>query len=262
MRYAIKLFYDGGVFHGSQIQPNVRTVEGDFLNALKGLNIEFNNFQAAGRTDRGVSAICNVFAVSTDSKILKPRILNTQLSRDIRVLSVKNVDDNFNPRKKALERVYKYFLFDANYDLKGLKKAIGLFEGEHSFHNFAILDGKDPIRRISGCEISQKGEILIMTFVGESFLWQMIRRMVTALVMVGKGELEIVDLEACFDPKVENKFSPSKAENLVLWNVKYGFEFEDEIYSRENLVSMISLKIRGIKEAVVISEEILKELNE
>lgn len=262
MRYAVKLFYDGGVFHGSQIQPNVRTVEGDFLNALKGLNIEFNDFQAAGRTDRGVSALCNVFAVSTDSGLLKPRVLNAQLPGDIRVLSVKNVGDDFNPRKDAVERVYKYFLFDADYDLKALKKAIGLFEGEHSFHNFAILDGKDPIRRIRRCELSRRGEILILTFVGESFLWQMIRRMVTALVMVGRGELEIGDLEACFDPKVENKFSPSKAENLVLWDVKYGFEFEDEEYSRENLVSMISLKIRDIREEVAISEEILKEINE
>ena len=149
MRYAIKVFYDGRAFHGSQIQTNVRTVEGDFLTALSKLNIDFDDFTAAGRTDKGVSAICNVFSLTTDSDLIKPRILNAHLPSDIRVLGVKKVDDSFSPRKEAKERIYKYFLSDENYDLENIRKAAGFFVGEHSFHNFAILDDKNPIRRLN-----------------------------------------------------------------------------------------------------------------
>ncbi|MFQ5975348.1 MAG: tRNA pseudouridine(38-40) synthase TruA [Candidatus Hydrothermarchaeales archaeon] len=260
MRYAVKLFYNGRAYHGSQVQPDVRTVEGRFLKALIKLNIQFKDFQSAGRTDKGVSAQSNVFAITTDSNLLKPRIINAQLPKDIRVLAVKRVDDNFNPRKEAEERVYKYFLFDQNYDFKTLKKAIKLFEGEHSFHNFAILEGKNPIRKIKRCELTKSGEVIILTFFGESFLWQMIRRMVTALKMVGKGEFGIGELEEYFDVKIDKKIPPSEAENLILWDVKYGFEFEDEEYSKETLISMISLKDKELKKELAMGEEILKNM--
>ncbi len=262
MRYAVKLYYDGGGFHGSQVQPDVRTVEGEFLKALTTLKIEFKDFQAAGRTDRGVSALCNVFAFTTDSELIKPRILNAQLPNDIRVLGVKSVSDGFNPRREAIERVYKYFLFSNGYDLESIERGMRLFEGEHSFHNFAVLDGKNPVRKIINCDLTRKGEILILTFCGESFLWQMIRRMVTALKLIGKGEMEVEELVGYFDPEFERKVAPSEAECLILWEVKYGFEFEEEEYSKDNLVSQLSSRDKELKKTLTMNEEMLKMIKQ
>ena len=110
-RYAIKVCYEGRGFSGSQRQPALRTVEGEFLSALDGLKINYTDFKAAGRTDRGVSALGNVFALTTESGLISPRIINSELPLDIRVLAVKTVVSGFNPRF-AVERVYKYFLPD------------------------------------------------------------------------------------------------------------------------------------------------------
>ncbi|MFQ6137103.1 MAG: tRNA pseudouridine(38-40) synthase TruA [Candidatus Hydrothermarchaeales archaeon] len=262
MRYALKIYYDGRGFHGSQIQPDVRTVEGEFFGALKELKIEFDDFRSAGRTDRGVSAIGNVFAMTTDSKIVEPRILNSKLPHDLRILAVREVEDNFDPRKEALERVYRYFLFDEGYDLRKMKRAIKSFEGEHDFHNFAVLEGRNPVRRLNKIGLDRDGEITILTFFGESFLWQMVRRIVTALKMVGRGELQIGEIERYFDPNFEKKVPPSNPENLVLWEVRYDFEFEEEGYSIEDLISALNEDLKGLKVGVKMKEEISTRLSE
>ncbi|MFB6218385.1 MAG: tRNA pseudouridine(38-40) synthase TruA, partial [Halobacteriaceae archaeon] len=59
---AFRLAYDGRPFHGFQRQPDVPTVEGALLDALDALDIPFagdtpSGYAAAGRTDRGVSAV-------------------------------------------------------------------------------------------------------------------------------------------------------------------------------------------------------------
>lgn len=86
-RYALKVYYDGSNFFGSQRQPNQRTVEGELLSAFKKLGAKIEKFQSAGRTDKGVSAFGNVFAVTTQFE-LKARALNSFLPGDVRVLAI------------------------------------------------------------------------------------------------------------------------------------------------------------------------------
>jgi|Deesub1362A_J573_1020465.scaffolds.fasta_scaffold00016_101 tRNA pseudouridine38-40 synthase len=260
MRYALKVYYDGKSFFGSQIQPGVRTVEGELIEGFEKLGIVASNFQRAGRTDKGVSALGNVFAVTTNIKI-SPRMLNSVISRNIRVYGIREVSDDFNPRNEALERVYKYFLYDEGYDLELLKKGIKVFEGIHSFHNFCVSDKRNPIRRINKADINKEGEFFVVTLSGKSFLWQMVRRIMTALKKVGNGEITLENLKMYFNPEINKKIPPSGPEGLILWDIRYPFEFNYEKYSLDNLTQNIFESKISLSRTALIDQHILDTLS-
>ncbi len=257
MRYALRVFYDGRDFYGSQRQPDKRTVEDELLRAFSKLEASVEGFQAAGRTDRGVSALGNVYAVTTGYK-LKARALNFHLPGDIKVLAVRRVHDDFKARKEALERTYKYFLPNEGYAVDSMMEAADLLTGKNSYHNFSAADNRRPVKRLKEIDIHLKKGFLVITFRGDSFLWQMVRRLATALAGVGRGELTLEDIEKYLDPKVIDKVPPMPAENLVLWNVGYAFEFEPEDYSLKRLREELETRIKGLKTNLLMGEEMLE----
>jgi tRNA pseudouridine38-40 synthase len=232
-RYALKVYYDGRGFYGSQRQPRKRTVEGELLKGFRKAGIPCRDFQAAGRTDRGVSAAGNVFALSTDSKLRPPQI-NAVLPDDLWVTGSAEVPAGFNPRREALERTYRYYLFDEGFDLARVREAAAVFIGTHSFHNFTKEKG-DSIRRITAVGVRKKHGFVVLTFRGQAFLWQQVRRMVTALAMAGRGEISAADIGAALDPEAKRIFRPAPPEPLVLWEVKYGFDFREDGYTVRRL---------------------------
>lgn len=259
MRQALKVYYDGKNFFGSQRQPDKRTVEGELLKVLRKLKIGVKDFKCACRTERGVSALGNVFASTCDLKPI-PGAINSKLPRDIRVLAAREVDDKFNPRYRALGRTYKYFLYDEGYSISRIKKAAKAFKGEHSFHNFAILEGRNPIRNIRDIEVKKANSFFIFTILGESFLWQMIRRMASVFKMAGDGQMTLGDIERLLSLEYQNKIPPSPPENLVLWAVEYPFEFEHEGYSAKKLRKDILKRQMEAKREALISELLLEEV--
>jgi len=270
MRFALKIYYDGRDFYGSQYQPEKRTVEGMLRKALLRLRINFKRICFAGRTDRLVSALGNVCCIDIDKKSAKrmaPKILNAVLPSDIRVLGVKKVKSDFNPRF-AEERVYKYFLKDGKYSIRKMKKAAKLFEGERDFSNFSAIEksgkkakAKNPVRKISRIEIEEKNGFLIITFYAQSFLRQMVRRIVAALIMAGRGEISQKELKNYFEKDAESRakklFLPAKAENLVLWDVKYDFDFKHEKYSMLKLLEKIREEKSGFAKGAFMKDEML-----
>jgi len=259
MRYALKVYYNGRNFYGSQVQPDKRTVEGDLLKAFSALGAKVEGFQGAGRTDRGVSALGNVYAVTTDIN-LKARALNSHLSRDVRVLSVKAVHDDFKARKEAIERVYKYFLPADGLDIKAMQRASKLFEGEKSFHNFCKTSPRPTTRNLKKIAIEKKDDFLVLSFVGDSFLWEMARRITNALKMVGSGEINADDLKKYFEPDKRAKLPPAPPEGLVLWKVMYDFEFEPEEYSIIRLKRALEENLQSIKTSARMEKELLGAL--
>jgi tRNA pseudouridine38-40 synthase len=259
VRWALKVYYDGRNFFGSQRQPDKRTVEGELLKSLSTFEINVEDFKCACRTDRGVSALGNVFALTTNSKII-PSAINSTLPKDIRLLAAREADDNFNPRYEALGKTYRYFLYDEGYSISKIKKAAKVFKGQHSFHNFAKLEGRNPVRSIKKIEIKKAAGFFIFTISGESFLWQMIRRMVNVLKMVGNELMAPEDINRLLDPEHNNLIYPLPAENLVLWEVDYPFEFEHDDYSVKRLRKDILKRQIEMKRKSLINELMLGEI--
>ncbi|WP_461866982.1 tRNA pseudouridine(38-40) synthase TruA [Thermococcus sp.] len=239
MRVALRIAYDGSKFYGFQRQPDVKTVEGELINALNKLGIIGSpreaQFQGASRTDRGVSAFFNVVAFNTTNlKLIQPRILNHHLY-DMWVLGIAEVPEDFHPRFHAEGKTYRYYLPDEGFDFNAMKDCGRLFLGKHNFSNFARLEkGKNPVRRITHLEILKQEDILVIEVSGESFLWEMVRRMVMALKLCGLGLLGKDDIKNMLEVTTERKIPPAPAENLVLWEIKYeNVKFKIDEYSVE-----------------------------
>lgn len=239
-RIALKVAYDGSAFYGFQRQPGLRTVEGEILRALTRVGVIEDtgsaNFKGASRTDRGVSALGNVVAFNTERpELTLPRILNHHL-RDVWVLGRAVVSLDFNPRYASRGKTYRYYVV-GEIDVVALRECASLFVGMHDFSNFARLEKhKNPVRSIKSIEVLQKGPVTVLEFRGESFLWEMVRRITTALLMCSRGELSTDDVRAMLNREVKKKLPPAPPENLVLWEVELpGVSFEMEREAREKL---------------------------
>jgi tRNA pseudouridine38-40 synthase len=241
MRYAFKVAYFGKDFHGSQYQPNVRTVEGEILKALENLGIK-TSIRFAGRTDAGVHAFGQVFSFDADEKIF-PRILNSELPEDITTWAWAKVGDDFDPRK-ARSRTYMYIMFGENYDISCMRKAIKLLKGTHNFSNFTkkFGEGENCVRTIYSAEIRADREFIIFEIEGNAFTWNMVRCIISALTEVGKKHRNVEWFEKLLHPeKHKERIEPAPPYGLVLKDVKYDdVEFEVDEYALKTLMTRFS----------------------
>ena len=110
----ITLAYDGSEFHGWQVQPGLRTVQGTLAECLKRLTGEDVLPQGSGRTDAGVHALAQVASVCLDSPIPERNLvvaLNDLLPPAIRVTSVALWADSFHARHSAKAKTYRYRIY-------------------------------------------------------------------------------------------------------------------------------------------------------
>ncbi len=233
MRWAFKLAYWGGGFHGFQRQPDVPTVEGDLLHALRTAGVFRNpkeaRLEAASRTDAGVSALGNVVALDTT---WDPRrviaTVNPRL-RGIWLHGYANPGARFRPRE-ALERWYRYH-FPRPLDCERLEAGGRLFLGTHDFGAFAKgAGGRCEIRSVT-CEPS--GAWTLLDVRGDRFLWNMVRRIAGSLEAYATGRLTQEDLARALEGE-RGPGPPSPPEGLVLMDVVYAFPFHPFLRASEN----------------------------
>ncbi|ADE35566.1 tRNA pseudouridine(38-40) synthase TruA [Methanohalophilus mahii] len=240
MRVALKIAYIGSSYRGSQVQPGVSTIEGKIFEALQSLEIiedpSSARFVSSGRTDTGVHAMGQVVAFDTDKpKLAIPRVINSKLPGDIWAWSRAEVDSDFHPRRYAINRTYRYITPSMDADISKLRAACSILEGSHDFANFCFRDtGRSTIRRIEKIDVRLAGNLLRIDITANSFLWKMIRKIVTVLLLVGSGARDLDWLENMLDPaSYEEGIKPAKPYGLILTNVNYGdsVQWVDDGYS-------------------------------
>ena len=110
-RVKLVVAYDGTAYHGWQVQPNGRTIEGELNRALSELLQEEIQVIGASRTDSGVHALCNVAVFDTQARIPAEKIcyaVNQRLPEDIRVRESCEVAPDFHPRHCSSRKTYEY----------------------------------------------------------------------------------------------------------------------------------------------------------
>ena len=110
-RIRIHLAYDGGSFHGWQIQPNLPTIQGILEEILGGIEGSPVAVAGSGRTDAGVHALRQVAAFSLANPIPAAnlrRAMNRLLPHSIRVLAAEEAEAAFHPRFDAKAKTYEY----------------------------------------------------------------------------------------------------------------------------------------------------------
>ncbi len=223
-----RIAYHGNAFHGSQIQPDVVTVEGVVKNILKDLNASAPLF--ASRTDKGVNATSNIITTVSNKKCKEyvGEFIERLEEYPIWITGFSDVENDFNPRI-AKEREYRYYVFnEENKEL--FNEAIQLFIGKHDFRNFARIletDNVDTRRTVNEINISTKEDAIICEIRGLSFLWHQVRKMIGAALDVTNKRKELNDIKrGLHGEKVD--FTMAKAEFLTLSNIQYeGIEIEN-----------------------------------
>src|SRR6185503_9087624 len=111
MNFKLTLQYDGTDFHGWQMQGEQRTVQGELTRALSLIEGTPVIVHGSGRTDAGVHAEGQVANVQLQKEItpLKLRAaINGNVGKDVRVMDISIVDDEFHARYSAVEKTYLY----------------------------------------------------------------------------------------------------------------------------------------------------------
>ena len=256
MRLALKFAYDGKKFFGYARQPKLRTVEGEIISALGKTKSRYENFQSASRTDRNVSALGNVVAFDTGFKGNILSALNANVS-DVYFYGIAKVDEDFNPRY-AKERWYRYFLFNDGYDVNKMEKAGKLFAGTHDFTNFARVENRNPVRKINSLKLKEENDFIILDIRAESFLWNMVRRIVSALERVGQKEIKTDEIKKALEYRKRFDFGLASPEGLVLMDVKYDFDFEKDERIIRKIKQKLIKKLCSLKVDETILESLLK----
>ncbi len=238
-RIKVKLAYDGGGFHGWQVQPGLPTIQGTLeqvVGALEGAPV---HVAGSGRTDAGVHALAQVAAFSISNPIPVPnllRALNRQLPPAIRVLTVEEAPAEFHPRFDAKAKTYEYRIvrtevcgpFDWHYvhhypyplNESRMIQLARAFEGERDFTAFAASDDRDAeneskVRTIYSSVLESAPGRLIYRVRGSGFLKHMVRNIVGTLIEAGRGNIENLDAL----PARSGATAPAKG--LFLMSVEY-----------------------------------------
>ncbi len=220
MKVAFKLFYDGEAHRGftggeGSVEWHVRKAISRFIRDFR--------LSKASRTDPGVSAIENVISVEYDEgPLINTRMLNSELPTSIRAWAWAIPPEGFNARK-AVARKYVYTAIWRGEDIDIMRKGAGLFIGTHDLANFQVREkGVPTVVTIYGIDVRRKGELIIFEFVGKGFRNKMIRKIVNALLMLGRGALGLDELRDLIDKKIERPIPPAPSEGLCLVRVDYG----------------------------------------
>lgn len=244
-RVAVKLAYDGSRFFGFQRQPRRRTVEGDLIDALVSLgamdSARAGRFQSSSRTDRGVSALANV--VSFDTGFAPSGLCSAinSVTEDAWAYAVSMVPHDFNPRW-AKERWYRYHLPRAGQDVRLMRRLFRRFEGTHDFSRFSRKDDRDPVRTIASIRLGESEEFVTVDFRAESFLWNMVRRIVWMVDAGSRGEIPDDQVGPEADPQ-PRRVGLAPAEFLVLMDVDCGVAFSLDPKSLRHVRSVFERRL-------------------
>ena len=272
-RVALKIAYIGTNFHGYQRQPDFRTVEGELLKTFFEAGVIDDTWNAhysvAGRTDKGVHSTGNVISFITDKEI-RINYLNGLLPKDVKIIGEAKVPYGFKVRF-PLHRTYTYVqpfnpFEDVDYDFEKMKSAMKYFIGEHNFRNFSKRNEKNPNRKILDMNLKIENDVMTFKVVGESFLWNMVRKMVTSLLLVGKDELQIEDIEKLLqstDLRETIRLQPAPANGLILSDMYYkNIKFKDCYYSKNKLVEELQRQFMNNKQEKYADAKLIEILKQ
>ena len=242
MRDFVTFSYDGGRYHGWQIQPNGDSVQAQLQRGLSLLLREEITVTGAGRTDAGVHARMMVahfdYPETLDGRQLTYK-LNKLLPCDIAVDSVHQVADDLHARFSATSRMYRYYLHTAKdpflrntscelhypLDFDKMNQAARLLLAYEDFGAFckAHADVKTTLCKVTDAQWHQTGSYTwYFEIRANRFLRNMVRAVVGTLIDVGRGRLTLEDFQRVVEGKKRTEAGESMpAHALFLEDITY-----------------------------------------
>ena len=247
MKYFAKIKYLGTAFHGFQVQPELRTVQGELNSALNqafGLPCKVTG---CSRTDAGVHANEFCLTVECEGGTIPADKLPIAVSRflpeDLSLFYAEECEKDFHPRYDVKEKEYLYRIINSRiYDpfefgrawfvarpitedgLERIRDAAKHFIGKYDFSTFMAegSDITDTVRNVSALTVEKNGELIEIRISADGFLYNMVRIIVGTLTEVAFGRFspdEIPEIIAACDRSRAGMTAP--AEGLYLNRVIY-----------------------------------------
>lgn len=250
LHFRLTVHYDGAAFHGWQVQPDQRTVQGDLEAALTRLGNAPRSVIGSGRTDTGVHATGQVASVEMPAQWSAPQLmksLNAVLSDDIWIEAAVLTTADFHPRYDAIDRTYRYEVglvpacaspFHRRWcwplggsggppvelDRALLARACEEILGEHSFEAFAKAGQPERGTRctVHAATWNETELGVRFTITADRYLHHMVRYLTGTMIDIARGRRPIEDIARLLAFPAELTTSPpAPPEGLFLHRVTY-----------------------------------------
>ena len=247
MKYLAIIKYLGTDFHGFQVQPNARTVQGTLTEAAVaclGCDVKITG---CSRTDSGVHA--NEFCITIEADSISvpadklPVAMQRFLPKDLALVSASPCDDDFHPRysiksKEYLYRIKNSRIYDPfevgrawfvpqKIDDKSFSKMCSAAEfvpGCKDFASFMAADSgiDDTTRTVHYLTLERKDDFIEIRICADGFLYNMVRIIVGTLVDVAFGRIDQNSMPVIISSRDRSRAgTTAPADGLYLNKVNY-----------------------------------------
>ena len=243
----LTIAYDGGDYHGWQMQPGCVTVQGVLTGALRDLLGPRARICGASRTDAGVSALGQVGLIQIDTPIPTENLakaITDRLPQSMAIVKAEDVPMGFDVIGDVQSKLYRYTIYSgpvrpvlhmrhcwpipAALDLEAMNRAASVLVGKKDFKSFAAAADhrEDSVRTVFRCDVTdapaEGGRWVYVDAEGDGFLYNMVRNIVGTLVDVGLGRWppeKIPEILAARDRTAAGPIAPPNG--LCLMWIKY-----------------------------------------
>ncbi|MGX6962908.1 tRNA pseudouridine(38-40) synthase TruA [Vagococcus xieshaowenii] len=235
--------YDGRRYLGWQrLGDSEKTIQGKIESTLKQMTGEVIEITGSGRTDAGTHARGQVANFKTTTDMTREQMLsflNRYLPNDIVITKIEEMPERFHARYNVKGKKYSYNIWNSEVptalhrhtsfhvkqplDLDKMQAACERLIGEHDFIGFSSLkkSKKSTIRTLQEISIVQHGNLLECQFIGEGFLYNMVRIMMGTIIEIGLGKLPVEVIDEIFEKKIRQQAGETVPAHAL---------FLDEVY--------------------------------
>ncbi len=245
MNFKLTIQYDGTDFHGWQMQADLRTVQGELTRTLSLIEGGPVVIHGSGRTDAGVHAEGQVASMVLKREISPEKLraaINGNLSKDLRVIEVEVVPDDFHARYSVWRKTYLYRVINGpvmspfwqryahqearSLDLQDMSACAALFPGLHDWTAFsaAQADVENRSRTITQLQVSERyderaqASLIEIRVSADGFLRYMVRSIAGTLLAVGRGDVGLQQVKRAIeegDRSIIGATAPAKGLTLL-----------------------------------------------
>ena len=239
--YKLTIQYDGTNYAGWQIQADCKTIQQTITDGIKIIAGKNINLIGSGRTDSGVHAFGQIANFKTESELDIYRFkfsLNSVLPKDISVIDIEKVPEEFHARYDAKSRKYIYlfirykspfyetfaYRYFYNLDPVFLNRLSKRLIGEKDFTSFARKSSEPEDKNcvIYDVHWSERKGFVIFSIEANRFLHGMVRTIIGTLLNAQKNNYDEEYLKKVLLAKNrESAAEAVPAKGLFLYKVKY-----------------------------------------
>lgn len=267
-RILLKLAYFGWNFQGFAVQVTAsNTIEHHLFNALDKLRLiesrQASNYQITGRTDRGVSALEQIISIDVRSRVHPDeqltqdgivseldycKMLNRAMPQQIKAIAWRPLaSSDYNARYDCIDRTYRYFFPRGNLDIDKMNEACTYLVGCHNFQNFSKRNKTKKVaqtREIYSADVKVNAlnsdklcefDTLCLEIKGRSFLWHMVRKITSVLMMVGQDLERPEIVKELLDPNRTAQLGNALEVPLILFKANFRDDRREGLENNEVL---------------------------